>query len=136
MSAQRDSGSKRTAVRPVSTLLMVLSLPSQTSSQHLSFGPWASPTGALDQVRTAQWHHRVDPTAILADNLPATHASETMKAVGLVTAGGIYATIQSAAMGGYGVGPVNGVVRAGALTSSAVIALRACRVARRGSLNG
>jgi hypothetical protein len=71
----------------------------------------------LDEVRTAQLHHRVDPTAILADNLPATHASETMKAVGLVTAGGIYATIQSAAMGGYGVGPVNGAVRAGALTS-------------------
>lgn len=38
-------------------------------------------------------------------------------------------------MGGYGVGPVNGVVRAGAQTSSVVMALRAYRVARGGLLN-
>jgi hypothetical protein len=45
--------------------------------------------------------------------------------------GSIYATVQSASMGGRGTVAVNNAVRAGALTSSAAIVYRAYRVWKR-----
>ena len=54
-----------------------------------------------------------------------------MSSYGPFKAGGIFATIQSAAMGGNGVGTANGVARAGAVAASAAVAYRTYRKAKR-----
>lgn len=48
-------------------------------------------------------------------------ASAAMAWLGSVAPGGVYASLQSAAMGGYGVGVVAGAVKGGAVAVSAVV---------------
>jgi hypothetical protein len=48
-----------------------------------------------------------------------TIAAALQAKLGVVSAGGVFATVQSAAMGGYGAGIVNGVVQALGLASGA-----------------
>ncbi|OAL48238.1 hypothetical protein IQ07DRAFT_589064 [Pyrenochaeta sp. DS3sAY3a] len=54
-----------------------------------------------------------------AGPIAGSAASSTMSFFGFVPAGGLYATIQSAAMGGYGAGLAAGATQAGAVVSSA-----------------
>lgn len=111
--------------------LNILAFAVQTSSQHLSSVFKASTTAVLGVVRVAELHCDLDTTALSS----SSHQQLCFRDNELLRTsrgGKDLCNYTSAAMGGYGVNPVNGVVSAGALMSSSVIAIRAYRMVIRG----
>jgi hypothetical protein len=66
-----------------------------------------------------------------SNSFKASSSSELMSWIGPVKAGGFFAKTQSAAMGGYGAGPVANAVRACAGLSSAALAYHAYKIGKR-----
>jgi hypothetical protein len=64
--------------------------------------------------------HRTSPVNANSMSLLGTAASSVMAWLGSVAPGGLYATMQSAAMGGYGASVAAGAAQAGAVASSAL----------------
>jgi hypothetical protein len=67
----------------------------------------------------------------MSDDFIESRSSEMMRWIGPVKKGSLYATTQSAAMGGYGAGLLANAVRACAGLSSATVAYRAYKIGKR-----